>query len=386
MSIILTDQQREAAYRAVTWYYTESEFKNIFTLSGCAGTGKTTVAKIIVKHMGLQPYQVIYVTPTGKAANVLRRKGIPANTMHKVFYITHVNNGKVFFSKKKKLSNTVKLIVLDEMSMVNKKMMEDLLSFNIPILGLGDNCQLPPIYGENPYMKNPDFFMDKIMRQSGLSGILILATMARTSQHISCGVYNESKVIYPCDLTDIEKYDIVICWKNSTRRELNKIIRTKKGYTNIYPQAGEKLVCLKNNYNHILSDETEDIEIIPVNGLDVINYDDSKIIDDNYLYMNYGPSFLKDSFKTRVKRSIFDMYNDLDNIIQESDEQVEEDSDDVVWLDYGYAMTTHKMQGSSSPNILVLDEFRGSEEIHNKWLYTAITRAEQSVTIVKYNK
>ena len=53
---------------------------------------------------------------------------------------------------------------------------------------------------------------------------------------------------------------------------------------------------------------------------------------------------------------------------------------ETVW---GYAITCHKSQGSSWPNVIVYDDglSRTAEE-RNRWLYTAITRAERGLVIL----
>lgn len=51
-------------------------------------------------------------------------------------------------------------------------------------------------------------------------------------------------------------------------------------------------------------------------------------------------------------------------------------------FDYGYALTCHKSQGSQWPNVMVFDESRSFREDAAKWLYTAVTRAADRVTVV----
>ena len=51
---------------------------------------------------------------------------------------------------------------------------------------------------------------------------------------------------------------------------------------------------------------------------------------------------------------------------------------------YAYAITTHKSQGSSWPNVLILEEnFPFEKEEHIRWLYTACTRSEKKLVLVK---
>ena len=348
-----------------------------------AAVDKSTTVSTMVETLGLQRYQVLYATYTGKAASVLRMKGCIANTIHRTFYITRQDpSGRVFFIKKKSLPSTIKLIVIDELSMVNAKLMEDIISFGIPIIGIGDPLQLPPMYGENPYIQNYDVFLDQVMRQQGTSGILDLAMMARHKQIIEPGTYKESRVITLGQLHDIEKYDIVLCWKNSTRRELNSLIRKKLGYTSKYPKVNEKLVCLKNNYMHIRNYE-EDIPIMLVNGLCAINRSDAIYNkDDEYLNMIYSPDFMPDNpFETRVDTRLFDAYYDSD--IRIDDKCFVDMPEDVAILDFGYSSTTHRSQGSEWPNVLYIDEFKGSEDMYYRMLYTGITRAKKSITVVR---
>jgi exodeoxyribonuclease-5 len=381
MDILLNETQKIAVKKTIKWYFYESSYKKLLTISGCAGVGKTFLAKIIIQNLGLHPYQVIFATPTGKAAEVLRRHNVAANTIHKIFYTVRKINNRLKFYKKKRMPSVIKLIVLDELSMINDYMINDILSFNVPIIGLGDSYQLPPIYGSNKYLDEPDIILTEIMRQKKDVGILQLATMARNGKPIPFGNYIESKVIRIKDIDNIEKYDIILCWKNTTRQNLNMTIRNKLGLISDYPTVDEKLICLKNNYTHLL--EYNDIPILLVNGIDLLAHSTAKVesndMGDNFS-LSYGPSYIKDAiFTTRVHRGPFDSYKYGVNFIIPGDED-----EDIVFLDFGYAYTVHKSQGSEFNDVLIIDEFKGSNEIYNKWLYTAITRARKSVTIARY--
>ena len=51
-------------------------------------------------------------------------------------------------------------------------------------------------------------------------------------------------------------------------------------------------------------------------------------------------------------------------------------------FDYGYALTVHKAQGSQWDDVIVFDESWAFREHRHRWLYTAITRASQRLTVV----
>jgi exodeoxyribonuclease-5 len=58
-------------------------------------------------------------------------------------------------------------------------------------------------------------------------------------------------------------------------------------------------------------------------------------------------------------------------------------------FDYAYAITCHKSQGSQWDKVVVFDESgvfggRGDrEDVPQRWLYTAVTRAAEAVVIVR---
>ena len=52
-------------------------------------------------------------------------------------------------------------------------------------------------------------------------------------------------------------------------------------------------------------------------------------------------------------------------------------------FDFGYALTVHKAQGSQWNNVVLFDESFAFRDTRERWLYTAITRAAETLTIVR---
>lgn len=384
--ITLTDEQRSAIIKACSWYYdTSYNKKNYFVISGYAGTGKSTIVKTLINVLGLANYNVLFAAFTGKAALVLRIKGNMANTIHKSFYnIYYGDNGMYYFSLKRSLPSTIKLIVIDECSMINDKMINDILSFNLPTIFLGDIGQMPPVIGQNSLLKdvnNIDAQLTKVLRQDDTSGILDLATRSRNGERLKEGTYKNCRVLRLKDIDDITKYDIILCWRNSTRKLFNQAVRKESNINSIYPIKGEKVIGLKNNYFHQI--EYEGIPIFPVNGLPSTVVSDFQLIkNEKNILLDYKPDFIKDPkgpfFKTLCHSEYFENYGY--NI--EKDPFIKEDEEDIVHLDYGYALTVSRSQGSEYKRGLLLDEYRGPEDIKFKYMYTGITRFMEGVDIV----
>src|SRR4030095_11113668 len=83
MMFELSDSQKEAAFKIGYWYADKS--RPIFRLFGYAGTGKTTTIRSIIEQLNLSN-SVRFAAYTGKAAMVMRKTGLPAQTIHSLIY------------------------------------------------------------------------------------------------------------------------------------------------------------------------------------------------------------------------------------------------------------------------------------------------------------
>src|SRR5207248_11392504 len=54
----------------------------------------------------------------------------------------------------------------------------------------------------------------------------------------------------------------------------------------------------------------------------------------------------------------------------------------MIELDFGYAIACHKAQGSGFGNIVIIDDGWDIGGMHSRWLYTAITRAENGLILI----
>lgn len=358
-------------------------------------THNTTMVRYFIERLGLTNDQVLFVAFMGKAASVLQRNGVPAKTIHSAIYdykerMSRDENGKIiiksngkpklehYFELKDHISKKIKLIVLDEASMVDQKIGEDLMSFGIPIITLGDLNQLPPVFGKPFFLRNPDVRLHQIMRQAEGNPIIWLAQEVLQGHQLKRGVYGNSAIIGKRDITEFHfrNNDIIITGTNRLRYNINNYCREYiKGIKNLeYPHINEKVICRKNNWSQCIGDG-----IYLTNGttgfVDFI-YRDS--FNKNTMKMDFRPDFTKKVFKNVE----FD-YNHLYAI--PGSEENKETPFGYLYdkIEYAYAITAHASQGSTYPRVLYMHEdFMRDPEDRKKLLYTAITRASESETIV----
>lgn len=353
-------------------------YPQVFRLFGYAGTGKTTLARHLADNVD---GDVLFAAFTGKAALVLRSRGAKkASTIHSLIYrprgeelVEDEDTGKssmapLFTLNRQSPVAKASLIVIDECSMVDETLGRDLLSFGTPVLVLGDPGQLPPVSGGGFFTDHePDVLLESIHRQARGNPIIDLAQMAREGSPIPHGTYGDSRVITRSEVeqSEVLAADQVLVGTNKTRRRYNQRLRDLKEFQGSLPAAGDKLVALRND---------------PAKGLlngslwQVMSAPNTVKPFMNLLVASEDEGLERVSAKIKVLKAAFE------DPESEIPWQLKRRYDD---FDYGYALTVHKAQGSQWNNVYLFDESWAFREHSQRWLYTAITRAAETLTIVK---
>lgn len=362
--------QQATALQAVKGWLRDKSGKQIFRLFGYAGVGKTTLAREIVDMVS---GQVLFCSFTGKAALVLKQKGCtPASTIHSLIYkpIEDPATGETtFILNEDSAAATAALIIVDEVSMVGEDIGRDLMSFGTRILVLGDPAQLPPIKGTGFFTAaEPDIMLTEIHRQARDNPIIRMSMDVREGRSLAIGQYGESKVITrdQVDQQEVLAADQVIVGMNKTRRAFNARIRTLLGRGSIFPEAGDRVICLRNNrVKKLLNGGMWAVERSRMTGarnkrvaMQIRSLDDDSIL---------AP--------IEVETPVEFFLGTEDDL----EWQVRKKHDE---FDHGYAISCHKAQGSQFPWVYLFDESRVFRENRINHLYTALTRAAERVTVV----
>jgi exodeoxyribonuclease-5 len=371
----LSPQQDAALLAVARWLKTGRP--QVFRLFGYAGTGKTTLAQRIAEGVD---GDVLFAAFTGKAAQVMRNKGCrDARTIHSLIYRPRGEKAEketgelqpAFALNRTSDVRKAALVVIDECSMVDEKLGRDLLSFGTPVLVLGDPGQLPPVKTEGGagYFTEaqPDAMLTEVHRQARDNPIIALAQDVREGGRPDYGRYGESRIIGRDDI-DAEQVlaaDQVLVGRNRTRHLYNRRIRALKGFDGQLPAAGDKLVCLRNSSEKgLLNGGLWRVSSVgessgPAVSMLVKSEDEGP----------HGPSakirVLKAMFEEGPGAVPFDRRRKTDE------------------FDYGYALTVHKAQGSQWDRLVLFDESFAFRDTRERWLYTAITRAAEAITIVR---
>ena len=394
----LNEKQKNGLTLALQRYKNKEKYT---VIAGYAGAGKSTLVRFIIEELktyGVKETDVCFACFTGKAAQVLLKKGNKnVITLHKLLYksIPKESGG---FVRIPNPSIPYKIVVVDEVSMAPKTLMDLLFKHDVYVICLGDPFQLPPVdkKEDNHLLDTPHIFLDEIMRQAQESEIIQLSMAIRENRPIEAFQGKEVQILNKEELNTgmLTWADQILVATNATRVSINTQMRKLLNFGE-KPQDGDKIICLRN-YWDCFSDNEEPL----VNGT-------IGILKDSFLTKRYLPSIVKSTDGlSHIDLIMGDFISDSGmyfHSLEMDKKMIDTGEFSLDWktvyqlnrnpktrdippleFTYGYAITCHKAQGSEWDKVLVIEEKFPFDRIeHARWLYTAVTRSSEKLVLVR---
>jgi len=367
----LSVEQQDIAIDIVHWY--RSTISPYITIGGYAGTGKTFLIgglRHMLKKEGNT--RVAFVTYTGKASTVLLAKLNDHNAVHYEDFVGTIHS--LIYKPKFRYDSITRqriiigwgrvhdieydLIIVDEASMVGKEIWDDLSSFNIPIVAIGDHGQLPPVGDTFSLMNKPDRTLTKIHRQAAGSAIIQLSANIRKYGYIPMNTVFSKDVFKICwhekkceelwNKIDFDENTIALTGFNKSRVSVNNMIRKKLNFTLRTPYPGERIICLRNNrYTGMMNGQISTLLWnVPFDPTFTrytleVSYVDEPVecLGHNLCYGKVSYDGMYDikqkDYKKTLAQTGFDMMD---------------------FFDYGYCTSVHKSQGSEWDRVVLFEQ------------------------------
>lgn len=406
------------------------------TLSGYAGTGKTSLMEMIAKKGQKQNRPVMFCATTNKAAAVLNdrvsKAGFKASTLNKVFGINvEVDSSKAYNARN--LVNVLKdvdimpgtTIIIDEASMINEenyKILNDIAKkHRLKIIYVGDEAQLAPV-NEDKISKVFRNGEGKVIRLTQVertddNAVLKEATAIRNGEPLSKvssfnskgeGVayispqhqeaINEVIDKYVKGLKQNPNYFRILAYTNKAVTAYNNQVRELLGYDSPIPHVGEPMTGYANwgyewrtkSYRFINSESYKVTQVgrpttvqtrldngtpvvmqaVPITLEDSLgNIDTFNFMDIKNNAQNRQSAMILANEKKRLwnearraygreaKAAVYAKINAIDSFLFIND-NIEDNSHNLLQaktIDFGYALTIHKSQGSTFTHVLMDD-------------------------------
>ncbi len=352
----------------------------IFRLNGYAGTGKTTLIQEAARQAG---GSVVFAALTGRAASVMRAKGCDgAATIDSLLYKPLLKDScaraegpcsmppcapRCQHHRQRLIGKTLNedsdlaaadLAVIDEVSMIGPEMGADIERLGRPLLVVGDPAQLPPIHGAGYFNGTADFLLTEIHRQAAASPVISMATHFRNGEQCRYAERDGSAIVPRIGEREMLGFDQIIVGRHKTRQDVNRRYRALLGIRDPLPVVGDKLVCLKNQA-----------------GLGIYNGTIWRAAEVGRAADGFIPLAVEDEDGRQVE-----VEAPVEGFLATDGKGGELPGHPFA---FGYAITCHKAQGSQWGSVLIFDESRLWRTDRWRWLYTAVTRAVERVTVVR---
>ena len=389
-SIELADKQKTAVGEALT--------QGILVITGGPGTGKTTTIKTIISIFEKHGMNVLLAAPTGRAAKRMQEAtGRDAKTIHRLLEFGYGDSEEeMFFQKNEESPLECDVIIVDEVSMIDILLMNNLLKAiaegtrvvlvgdvdQLPSVGPGnvlrdiiDSGMLPVVRldeifrqaessmivvnahrinrGEPPIIssKSGDFFLIREESQEGIVSTIIELCTKRLPNYTGLDSHEGIQVLSPMKKG--------LCGVLNLNQELQSALnpkapdKTEKLHREAVFRVGDKVMQIKNNYKlkwlNINNSEQE--------GEGVFNGDLGIIMD-----INNEDQYME--------------------VIFDKERKVKYDFTILDELEHAYALTVHKSQGSEFPVLVMPLTFGPPMLMTRNLLYTGLTRAKNMVVLV----
>ena len=390
------DVQLAAIRQAVT--------SKVMVLTGGPGTGKTTTTQGIIAALKKAGLRVLLAAPTGRAAKRMSEAtGMDAKTIHRLLELTGTpgegdDTGSMHFERNEENPLDADVIIIDEMSMVDIQLMQNLLkavNVGTRLILVGDVNQLPSVGPGNvlkDMIASEEFNVVKlthIFRQAAESDIIVNAHKINEGERVDLAKRSRDflfirrenpDAIISAMLTLITQklpgyvnakpFDIQIMTpmrKGALGVEaLNKQLQEKfnppapnkqeKESGGTIFRVGDKVMQIKNNYQ--IEWEVRNRYGIPVDKGEGVFNGDTGIIRS----INSFAETMEVEFDER-------------RMVEYSFKQLEE-------LELAYAITIHKSQGSEYPAVVIPVHSGPRMLMTRNLIYTAVTRAKSCVCLV----
>lgn len=372
---------------------TEALKKGLLILTGGPGTGKTTTLNAIISILVHNGERVYLAAPTGRAAKRMSElTSKEAKTIHRMLEVSWDKDDKPVFHRNEKHPLECDTLIVDEVSMVDTLLFNDLLKalpLGCRLILVGDTNQLPCVGAGNVLndLINSELLpvvtLNEIFRQSSKSSIVTNAHKIVNGEIPDLSVKNS-------DFFFIEKYDPQII--SDTIIELCAV-----RLTNAYSIKPFDIQVLCPSHRGIvgtskLNERLQSTLNPALEGKKEININ-GKIIREGDKVMqiknNYDIAFEKDSGE--IGSGIFngdvgiltEISKDKTGLrVRFDDKFAVYNTEQATDLELAYAMTVHKSQGSEFEAVII-PMYKGPPMLYYRnLLYTAVTRAKHLLILV----
>ena len=392
--MVLTNDQYLALSKLQKWHRKYQD--QFIEVSGVIGTGIWDLVQEFIEHTNLDPREVMYLSYDQRQVLDLAFKQYHAYYIDSIIYnytrivdfntlpvINYLSREVKYTWKKevrKKVDEKYKLMVVFDSTLLNYSTIRDLSSFGVPVILIRDPMLLPAP-DTYTFLRDPNIELYDIHDEYLKSPIVYFAHKVLNREQISPGNYDTVSVIptRQVNLYNLRSSDMNITISDELKDEINSLYRKKilkrKDIINI---PGERVIVASTLYNNKLTNsDNKKVKVFLTKGtVGVLTKVNKHVVGTKYIGVDFLPDFYHEAFTDLMMDRHY-----LNKIDQPSQQLI---PDEIIKFDYAYALTAAMSRVSHWDKVTIVVDHNEeySSELQQRLLYTAITRANRSLTII----
>ena len=389
-----TEDQYFAAAKLERWY---NKFKHqVIEISGIEGTGVFETVKFFLDKMEFDPREIMYLSFDQKQVLEMASKRYHCYYINSIIYkynrivdfntipILNSNSNEIEFEwkkdVKKKIDSRYKIMIVFDASLMNETMLEDLMSFGVPIILMTDPM-LIPAPDSYTFLRKPNIEIKQLNPELMKSPITYFANKALRGEKINYGNYDTVSVVpkKQLNLYNLKSADMVITLSEEVADNVNKTYREKVMKLKAFNGVGERLIVMNNMYGHkIVNNDEKRIKVFLTKGtVGYITKCNKHAVGTKYVPVEFKTEFYFEPF---VDLNMDRHY--LNGISLPSRQEI---PDDIIKFKYAYALPVSLTRVNHWDKVTLIADQNLEYDIgiQCRLLYNAITRAHHSITIIK---
>lgn len=390
----ITNDQYYGLAKLERWY--EKFNHQIIEISGVIGTGVLETVQQFIDNIGFDPREIMYLSYDQKQVVEMAAKKYHAYYINGIIYnyirmvnfdslpVINSRSNKVEYVWQKKVRKKIdpkyKLIIVFDSILINEVTLDDLCTFGLPIILIRDPM-LVPSPDTYTYTRDPNIKLTELNPELAKDPIVYFAHKILNGEKLVTGSYDRVSVVSrkQMNLYNIRSSEMNITMTESMRKEINNVYRSKilkaKGTTNY---VGERVIVMESRFaDRLVNEDEKKIKIYLHKGLvGTLSKCNKHAEVTKYVPVEFLPEFYFEPFT--------DLYMDrnyLNGVETPSRQMI---PDNILRVQYAYALSPYTSRLSHWDKITMTTEMNEFEDpdLQKRLLYTGITRAKQSATIV----
>lgn len=391
--MVLTNDQYHGLSKLEKWYRKYNH--QFIEVAGVIGTGTWDLVQAFIDRERFDPREVMYLSYDQKQVLELAFKRYHAYYINGIIYnyirivdfdtIPVINpHSSVVECKwnkevRKKLDEKYKLIVVFDSMLLNEATIKDLATFGLPIVLIRDPMLLPAP-DTYTFLRDPNIVLSEVQPEYLRSPITYFAHKILNEERMSPGNYDTVSIVpkRQMNLYNLRSSDMNITLTESLRKNVNNIYRERilKQKTSINI-PNERVIAMENMYAHkLVNSDEKKIKVYLAKGtVGILSKINKHAVGTKYVPVEFKPEFYHESFTDLVIDRHY-----LNGLNLQSRQII---PDETFNVEYAYALTAPLARLSHWDKVtLIAENAECDPNLHKRLLYTGITRAKKSLTII----